>query len=113
MAIKYWEDFEWATTATLGWRLDFVGTSIAVASGINGLTGNCLRTPISQGAGDFGIGLPATYSEGLFSAAMFIATGTFAVTPIIGLNSGGTNNITIRLNADGSVSALRNTTVLG
>lgn len=113
MAIVWWEDFEALSTATLGWRLDTVGTSVAVVSGISGLTGQCLRLPTSQASGDIGFLLPSTYSEGLFSAAMLIPSGSFTATPIIQLNSGATNNITIRLNADGSLTALRNTTVLG
>jgi hypothetical protein len=59
-----------------------------------------------------GYGLPANYTEGLFSTACLI-TGTHVQKPLISLCAGVVENIVIRLNTDLSITALRNATVLG
>lgn len=113
MAIIWWEDFEALSTANLGWRLDSVGTSVAIVSGINGMTGQCLRLPASQQGGDVGFLLPSTYAEGLFSTAMLIPSGSFTATNILQFNLGAISNISIRLNSTGSITALSGSTELG
>lgn len=121
MAIVWWENFEWATTSTLTLRCDELtgagGGNIGVVSGpTNGFYGRCLRVGIQvvDYARTIGWSLGSAYSEGLFSFAIsFISAAFTGARPLFTINTGGVRQIVIRMNTDGTISALRNTTLLG
>lgn len=112
MAIVYWDDFEWATTATLGYRkAESLGTP-SITTGISGLTSQVLAISSQSAAHYIGFSLPSAYTEGLFSVAC-VFTGTPTQRSLITLCSSAVENIVIRLDTDSSITALRNTTALG
>ena len=125
MAIIFMENFEWATLSSAGVgslaiRTDEItatsGLTGYIDTGINGMYGKCLviTSTTTQLTRRLGWSLPTNYSTGLFSFAMSFTSGSHAnAFTFFGINTGATNQIGIRLNVDGTISAMRNTTALG
>jgi len=88
-----------------------VTSGASIVAGAGRSSGNALHASTSGGAGGT---VNLTASQATLAAAMAIdAVGAIGTVNIFNFLDNGTSQVTIRLNLDGSVSALRGATVLG